>query len=61
MTGSVRRRSAASVFIVPGLIAGISLFGLVAALIGEGAYDLLGWIALAVPVAATLRARFLGR
>ncbi|MEQ8433704.1 MAG: hypothetical protein RIA71_05640 [Oceanicaulis sp.] len=59
MSRTVRRRSAAGVFAIPVLIAGVSLFGLVAALIGEGAYDLLGWLALAAPVAATLWARFL--
>lgn len=55
---SPRRRSAAQVFAAPALIAAASLIGLLIALVGNGAYDLAGWVLLAVPVAATAWARF---
>ena len=38
----------------PLLIAALSLFGLVAALLGDGAWDVVGELALASSVAATL-------
>ncbi|MFW6413382.1 MAG: hypothetical protein ACOC0V_04530 [Oceanicaulis sp.] len=53
-----RRRSAARVFAAPALIAAASVCGLVAALVGDGGYDMAGWIFLAVPVCAALWARF---
>lgn len=42
------------VFRAPILIAALSLFGLVAALLGDGAWDAIGEAALASSVAATL-------
>jgi hypothetical protein len=35
----------------PLIIAGVSVVGLVAALVGDGNYDTLSWVALTVPVA----------
>lgn len=51
------RRSARAVFALPAAIAGISLFGLIVALIGDGAADIVGWMALAVPAGAVAWAR----
>ncbi|WP_223395231.1 hypothetical protein [Caulobacter segnis] len=42
------------VFRAPILIAVLSLFGLIAALLGDGAWDVVGELALASSVAATL-------
>lgn len=42
------------IFAVPLLIAAVSLVGLVAALMGNGVFDVLSWLALAVPLAATV-------
>jgi hypothetical protein len=42
----------AAVFAAPAAIAGLSLFGLVAALIGDGVWDAAGWLGLIAPVAA---------
>lgn len=41
-----------STFALPTLIALASIFGLVAALTGDGARDAAAWLALVVPVAA---------
>ncbi|MGX6646764.1 hypothetical protein ACWCOP_02340 [Maricaulaceae bacterium MS644] len=57
MSARTDRRSAGAVFAWPGLIAGISLFGLIIALIADGAVDIAGWLALAVPVGAVVWAR----
>ena len=40
------------IFGVPALICVLSLFGLVAALIGDGAWDAAGWLGLLAPFAA---------
>lgn len=42
------------VFRAPAAIAALSLFGLVAALLGDGAWDVVGALTLASSVAATL-------
>jgi len=42
------------VFGVPALIALVTLIGLVAALVGDGALDGVGWIGVGVPVAAAI-------
>lgn len=42
------------VFRAPGVIAALSLFGLVAALLGDGAWDAVGATALASCVVATI-------
>lgn len=39
-------------FAAPTLIALASLVGLVAALLGDGAFDIVSWIALSIPVIA---------
>ncbi|HYD86433.1 MAG TPA: hypothetical protein VEA80_03065 [Vitreimonas sp.] len=51
---TMRRRGSllSRTFGVPALIAAFSSVGLIAALIGDGALDLLSWIGLGVPVAA---------
>ena len=41
----------AAVFAIPAGIAALSLFGLVAALIGDGVWDAVGWTTLGVCVA----------
>ena len=40
---------------IPILLAILSLFGLIAALLGDGLWDLLGWIALSVPLILVIR------
>lgn len=37
-----------TIFAIPAVVAGLSLFGLVAALIGNGVWDVLGWASLGV-------------
>jgi len=49
------------VFRAPAFIAALSLFGLVAALLGDGAWDVVGEAALASSVAATIWALATGR
>ena len=53
-------QSLGAIFLIPILIALVSIIGLIAALIGNGAYDLVSWITLAIPAVAVgwaLRAR----
>lgn len=42
-----RRRASGSTFAMPVAIAFISLVGLIAALVGDGIFNMLSWIALA--------------
>jgi hypothetical protein len=51
---SSARRSLAAVFAVPAVIAVFSVFGLIAALTGDGMRDVLSWIALGAPVLVAL-------
>ena len=48
------RQGLASIFLVPLLLAIVSIVGLVSALTGDGLRDWLSWAGLAAPVAATL-------
>jgi len=43
-----------STFALPAILAAVSLFGLIAALTGDGLRDAASWLALAIPVAAIL-------
>ena len=52
-----RRQSNRAIFAVPIVIAAASLFGLVAALTGDGLRDMASWVGLAVPVAVVAWAR----
>ncbi|WP_293393372.1 hypothetical protein [Phenylobacterium sp. RIFCSPHIGHO2_01_FULL_69_31] len=47
-----RPQGLARVFAAPSAIAALSLFGLVAALIGDGPWDAAGWLGLTAPLAA---------
>ncbi len=47
-----RKPSFVRTFGAPAAIAAASVVGLVAALVGDGAYDWISWIGLAVPLAA---------
>ncbi|UUL82835.1 hypothetical protein [Sphingomonas qomolangmaensis] len=49
-----RSRSTGAIFAVPLLLAVASMIGLVAALLGDGAADIVSWVALALPVAAVI-------
>ncbi|MGE6527682.1 hypothetical protein ACQKEM_01410 [Pseudomonas sp. NPDC077382] len=40
-----------STFLLPGLIAGLGLVGLFAALLGDGWWDVLAWLGLGLPAA----------
>lgn len=41
-----------AIFAIPAVLALLSLIGLVAALIGDGVWDMVGWLGLLAPVAA---------
>lgn len=41
------------IFAIPTVLFALSLFGLIAALLGDGIWDLMGWLGLLAPVAAT--------
>lgn len=46
-----RPLSLRAIFAVPGVVAALSLFGLTAALIGDGVWDAVGWATLGMSVA----------
>jgi len=48
-------RSLWAVFRWPAMLAVVSAGGLLAALVGDGAWDAMSWVALAVPVVIGLR------
>ena len=48
------RQSLTQIFSVPAVIAIVSAVGLLAALLGDGLWDAVSWLALAVPVAVAL-------
>ncbi len=48
--GSYRRRTLSRIFAVPALLAAISLVGLLSALMADGLWDGLSWVALAIVV-----------
>jgi hypothetical protein len=56
------RRSTAQIFLLPAIISLVIAFGLVSALLGDGVWDVLSWLALAVPaitiVGFLLKSRF---
>lgn len=52
MTNSRYPRSLWRIFRVPLALAVSSTIGLVSALVGDNVYDILSWIALAIPLAA---------
>ncbi len=43
------------VFGVPMILAALSVFGVVSALLGDGVWDVLSWITLSIPVAVIVR------
>ncbi|MBN9499768.1 MAG: hypothetical protein J0H39_23725 [Alphaproteobacteria bacterium] len=45
-----RRQTTTQIFAVPLLLAILSIVGLVSALVGDGAWDGLSWIALGIPI-----------
>jgi hypothetical protein len=54
-TGPRRRgKTVGQVFWVPTLLALISIVGLLSALLGDGLFDLLSWLTLAVPIVVAL-------
>lgn len=48
----IKRLSLWAVFAAPLLIGALSLAGLIAALLGDAAWDVAGWIGLTAPLAA---------
>lgn len=54
----MRSQSLWTMFFMPLMIAALSMFGLIAALIGDGIWDTAGWLALVAPVVMTLWAYF---
>lgn len=45
-----RRQTNGRIFAMPLLIGALSMIGLVSALVGDGLWDALSWIALAIPI-----------
>jgi len=52
---SHRSQSTARVFAWPAAIALLCALGLFAALLGDGAWDMLAWLGLGIPAALSLR------
>lgn len=50
---SSTRQSFQRIFRIPALLAAVTAFGLVAALLGDGVWDGASWFALAIPLAVT--------
>ncbi len=50
MTAISRHQTTTQIFLVPAIIAVIVAFGLVSALLGDGVWDALSWLALLLPV-----------
>jgi hypothetical protein len=50
MVESRRRRLAGRTYGVPVVLAALTLFGLLAALLGEGPWHVLSWLALSIPL-----------
>lgn len=48
---SVARQSLSQIFVVPAILSVLTIGGLIFALIEDGLWDALSWIALSVPVA----------
>jgi hypothetical protein len=48
------RRSTTRIFLLPAIISLAVIFGLVSALLGDGVWDVLSWLALAVPLLVVL-------
>ena len=46
-----RRQSLGAIFLVPAILAVLSGVGLISALLGDGMWDALSWLALSVPIA----------
>jgi hypothetical protein len=61
MTARSRRQTTRQIFAAPAVIGGLSVVGLISALVGDGVWDGLSWLTLGVPVALcaffTLRPR----
>ena len=51
--GSARKRIGGSVWRAPLLLLGLSVFGLLASLLGTGLWHVAAWLALAVPIVVT--------
>jgi hypothetical protein len=45
-----RRQTSGRIFAIPLLIGVLSMIGLVSALVGDGLWDALSWITLAIPI-----------
>lgn len=52
----LRDHELARIFLVPALLALLSLIGLVVALLDDGLADVLGWVLISLPLFAILRA-----
>lgn len=48
------RRTLSQIFMIPSALGIVSAIGLVAALVGDGAWDAAGWMALSVPAIVTM-------
>ncbi|AMN39398.1 hypothetical protein [Rhodoplanes sp. Z2-YC6860] len=49
-----RRQSLGAIFVVPAILAMLSGIGLISALLGDGMWDGLSWLALSVPIVVVI-------
>ena len=50
MTSSSKRWPLKRIFGAPAIVGGVVTFGLLSALLGDGFWDMLSWLALALPI-----------
>lgn len=50
MTAPTRRQTMSQIFLIPAIIAVITAIGLVSALLGDGVWDAVSWVALGLPI-----------
>jgi hypothetical protein len=54
MSNNLRTRPLRQIFYWPAVLAVITAVGLLSALLGDGVWDALSWVALACPIVATI-------
>lgn len=45
-----RRQTNGQIFAIPALLGVLSIIGLVSALVGDGVWDVVSWVTLAIPI-----------
>ena len=54
MTNLRQSRTLGQIFIAPAIVGALSVVGLVSALVGDGIWDGLSWLTLAIPISLCL-------